>query len=88
MWCQLQADACQASGIPVELCLTSNVKTESVEAYNSHHFGDLWEKKHPIVLCTDDSGVFCTSLTQEFSVAAATFNLSGVPFLRQRVVRA
>lgn len=34
---------------------------------------DLYNKKHPLVLCTDDSGVFSTSLSKEYAIAAAAF---------------
>lgn len=34
---------------------------------------DLYKSKHPIVLCTDDAGVFSTSLSKEYSLASSTF---------------
>lgn len=64
------------SKIPVEVCLTSNVTTESVPSFELHHFGDLRAHDHPLILCTDDPGVFCTSLSQEYSIAGSTFGIS------------
>lgn len=34
---------------------------------------DLFEAKHPLVLCTDDSGVFSTSLSGEYFLAASSY---------------
>ncbi|XP_036424201.1 adenosine deaminase-like protein [Colossoma macropomum] len=62
--------------IPIELCLTSNVKGQTVPSYDKHHFQYWYERRHPCVLCTDDKGVFCTDLSQEYQLAASTFGLS------------
>ncbi|XP_026990933.1 adenosine deaminase-like protein [Tachysurus fulvidraco] len=62
--------------IPLELCLTSNVKGQTVPSYEKHHFQYWYERQHPCVLCTDDKGVFCTDLSQEYSLAASTFGLT------------
>ena len=62
--------------IPLELCLTSNVKCRTVKSYEDHHFGDWRKNNHPAVICTDDKGVFTSSLSDEYLAAAKTFGLS------------
>ncbi|XP_053128586.1 adenosine deaminase-like protein isoform X2 [Hemicordylus capensis] len=62
--------------IPLELCLTSNLKGQTVPSSDQHHFGFWYNMGHPIVLCTDDKGVFATDLSQEYQLAADTFQLS------------
>lgn len=62
--------------IPLELCLTSNVKGQSVPCYSKHHFKYWYLMGHPSVICTDDKGVFATELSQEYKLAATTFGLS------------
>ncbi|KAM3968318.1 adenosine deaminase-like protein [Aphomia sociella] len=63
------------SPIPIEVCLTSNVNTNSVLSYDSHHFKLLYDASLPIAISTDDKGVFATSLSQEYALCAETFNL-------------
>lgn len=61
--------------IPVEICLTSNIRTETISSLDIHHFADLYNSGHPIVLCTDDSGVFSTSVSGEYSLASSSFGI-------------
>lgn len=61
--------------IPLELCLTSNVKAQTVKDYDAHHFKRWYEMKHPCVICTDDKGVFATTLSKEYCLAAEAFQL-------------
>ncbi|XP_062161417.1 N6-mAMP deaminase [Alnus glutinosa] len=65
----------KSNNIPVEICLTSNIVTASVSSIDVHHFADLYTGKHPLVLCTDDAGVFSTSLSREYNLAASAFGL-------------
>uniref|UniRef100_A0A671SR43 Adenosine deaminase-like n=1 Tax=Sinocyclocheilus anshuiensis TaxID=1608454 RepID=A0A671SR43_9TELE len=59
--------------IPIEMCLTSNVKGQTVPSYDKHHFQYWYKRGHPCVLCTDDKGV---DLSQEYQLAASTFGLT------------
>ncbi|KAJ5073563.1 adenosine deaminase-like protein [Anaeramoeba ignava] len=64
------------SKIPVEICLTSNVKTESVPSFEKHHAKEFYKRNHPISFCTDDQGVFLTSLSKEFANVSFYLNFS------------
>ncbi|RTG86651.1 uncharacterized protein DC041_0000498, partial [Schistosoma bovis] len=57
------------SQIPLELCLTSNVKSKAIENYESHHLNYWMDKKHPICICTDDKGLFNCTLSGEFQLS-------------------
>ncbi|CAH1790085.1 unnamed protein product [Owenia fusiformis] len=61
---------------PLELCLTSNVKGRTVKAFDNHQFKYWYDMGHPCVVCTDDKGVFATSLSKEYKLAAETFDIS------------
>ncbi|XP_072837756.2 N6-Methyl-AMP deaminase isoform X1 [Pogona vitticeps] len=61
---------------PLELCLTSNLKGQTIPSSDQHHFGFWYRMDHPVVICTDDKGVFATNLSQEYQLAADTFQLS------------
>ncbi|KAJ3052203.1 hypothetical protein HK097_006727 [Rhizophlyctis rosea] len=63
------------SSTPIEICLTSNVLCKTVETYAQHHLQGLLFQDHPVILCTDDKGVFGSSLSEEYAIAAATFQL-------------
>lgn len=62
--------------IPIEICLTSNVLCGSVKSYEDHHFSKFFTMGYPVCICTDDFGVFDTSLSKEFKICAETFKLS------------
>ncbi|XP_055533409.1 adenosine deaminase-like protein [Wyeomyia smithii] len=62
--------------IPFECCLTSNVKCSTVKSYEDHHFKKLWKAKHEVCICTDDFGVFDTSLSDELRICSETYGLS------------
>lgn len=62
--------------IPVEVCISSNVTCQTVACVKDHQTKLLHDAGVPIVLCTDDKGVFLCSLSGEYKLAANTFNWS------------
>lgn len=36
---------------PLEICMTSNIKTQTVPSCDNHHFGYWYKMGHPAVLC-------------------------------------
>ncbi|KAJ4290228.1 hypothetical protein N0V90_010443 [Kalmusia sp. IMI 367209] len=66
----------EKENIGVELCLSCNVHGKLITGtYSDHHFGMWRHTSVPITLCTDDVGVFCSPLSQEYYLAATHFGL-------------
>ena len=62
--------------IPVEICPTSNLMTLQLGAVEEHPTLGLWLRSaYPVVLCTDDAGVFSTSLSRELHLVARAYAL-------------
>ena len=63
--------------IPVEICPTSNAKTLQLSSLKEHPTVPEWmSRNHPFCVCTDDTGVFGTTLSEEYFHLAAAFELS------------
>jgi adenosine deaminase len=64
--------------IPIEICPTSNLTTECVESIDVHIFNEFYSKdpNYPLVICTDDLGIFNTQLTREYFLISKTFQLN------------
>lgn len=76
------------SRVPIELCLTSNLLSNSVAELKDHHFGLHYtpfdpkgsvegEEEGGTICCisTDDSGVFGSALSNEYRLMMLTFGL-------------
>lgn len=53
--------------IGLEICPTSNIKTGSVSNYKNHPIFRLIKTDIPLVLCTDNPGLFGVTLSEEYS---------------------
>lgn len=62
--------------IPVEVSLESNLKTQVVPDLSGHPLPKFLAWNVPVTLCTDDPGVFKSTLGQEYDTAQAQFGLS------------
>lgn len=65
-----------AQRTPVEICATSNMRTLNLAALREHPtLGALLQADHPVLVCTDDRGVFATSTSEELHRVAEAFAL-------------
>ena len=62
--------------IPVEICLTSNLRTGCCINASDHPVRRYFDQGLMITLNSDDPAMFCTSLNREYEVAQAQFGFS------------
>ena len=68
--------------IPVEICITSNIRTGCCGSLESHPVRKLFDAGVLITLNTDDPAMFRTSLAREYQLAQTAFGFTD-PELRQ-----
>jgi aminodeoxyfutalosine deaminase len=62
--------------IPVEICLTSNVRTGCCKAIAEHPVKSFFDQGVMVTLNTDDPALFGTSLAREYQLAQETFGFT------------
>jgi len=65
-----------AKQIPLEVCITSNLRTGAVASLAAHPVRRLYEAGVPIVLNSDDPALFGCTLTSEYELAAREFGFT------------
>jgi adenosine deaminase/aminodeoxyfutalosine deaminase len=65
-----------AKNIPLEVCITSNLRTGAVASLASHPVRKLYDAGVPIVLNSDDPALFGCTLASEYRLAAREFGFT------------
>ena len=65
-----------ANKIPLEICITSNLRTGAISTLAEHPVRRLYDAGVPIILNTDDPAMFKCTLTSEYALAAREFGFS------------
>jgi aminodeoxyfutalosine deaminase len=62
--------------IPLEVCITSNVRTGAVGSLAEHPVRTLFDAGVPVILNTDDPALFDCTLASEYDLAASAFGFT------------
>jgi adenosine deaminase/aminodeoxyfutalosine deaminase len=62
--------------IPLEICITSNIRTGAVASLKEHPVRRLYDAGVPIILNTDDPALFDCTLTGEYELARKEFGFT------------
>lgn len=62
--------------VPLEICLTSNLRTGCCPALDQHPLGRYFDHGAFVTLSTDDPALFGTTLPAEYTLARTAFNFS------------
>jgi adenosine deaminase len=79
----------RGTGVPLEICPTSNVRTRSVRSLQEHPLPVLAAADVPFTINSDDPPMFSTTLNREYAIAAELLELdrAGVADLARAAVR-
>jgi adenosine deaminase/aminodeoxyfutalosine deaminase len=62
--------------VPLEVCITSNLRTGAVATLSDHPVRKLFDAGVPIILNTDDPALFECTLASEYDLAARSFGFT------------
>jgi adenosine deaminase/aminodeoxyfutalosine deaminase len=62
--------------IPLEICITSNLRTGAVATLDEHPIRKLFDAGVPVILNTDDPALFECTLASEYDLAARAFGFT------------
>jgi adenosine deaminase/aminodeoxyfutalosine deaminase len=74
-----------ARQIPLEISLTSNLRTNAVASLQVHPLKQLHDSGVPVILNTDDPALFATTLANEYVLAEKTFRFTPAELERLRL---